>query len=313
MKEELPPDISTRFVIEDWEQLSWFADKWKTFQLASELGIPTPRTILPVGEDRARIAELGLPVVAKPRMGEAAHGIRVFQDLADLEAFIDDPPSIGVGAGDDYPYILQEYVPGEIHDGGTCASAGRPITLYSQHRTVTVYEFGGPSLVVQLTDEPEILDYSSRLLERLGWNGIIVFEYIKTPDGRYLFLEGNPRCGAAVQCVIEAGMNVCQQAIEIFVDGTEPEPTLAYPAGMACKWYCPTAVKMCFREPRTRSAVIDRAKGMFGRYRPGPTVTNLRPGDARHLLGMVVDGMAVQRGGSGSRTSRTAEAMRVTP
>jgi hypothetical protein len=52
---------------------------------------------------------------------------------------------------------------------------------------------------------------------------------------------------------------------------------------------------------------------MFGRYRPGPTVTNLRPGDARHLLGMVVDGMAVQRGGSGSRTSRTAEAMRVTP
>lgn len=313
MREELPADISTRFVVEDWETLSWFADKWKAYELATELGIPTPRTLLPVGEGRDRIPELGLPVVAKPRLGEASHGIRLFHDLGELDAFLDDPPSIGVGAGDEYPYILQEYVPGEIHDAGTCAAAGRPVTLYSQHRTVTVFEFGGPSLVVQLTDEPEIRHHAERLLERVQWNGIIVFEFIKTPDGRYLFLEGNPRCGAAVQCVIEAGMNVCQQAIEIVVAETTPAATLDYPVGMACKWYCPTAVKMCFREPRSLPAVKARARSMFGRYRPGPTVTNLRIGDVRHLAGMIVDGMAVKRGGSGSRAKRTAAAVRVSP
>jgi biotin carboxylase len=295
LKATLPADIQTTFVIEDWEKLSWFADKWRTYELATELGIPTPRTILPVGSGRQRIEELGLPVVAKPRLGEAAHGIELFDDFDKLAEFVENPPRIGVDAGADYPYILQEYVPGEIHDAGTCAASGRPTSLYSQHRTVTVFEFGGPSLVVQLTDEPEIREHAARLLERLAWNGVIVFEFIKRPDGSYAFLEGNPRVGAAVQCVIAAGMNVCQQAVEIIALGQEPAPTLEYPVGMACKWYCPTAVKMCFREPRTLDAVRTRAHGMFARYRPGPTVTNLQRGSLRHLAGIVVDGMAVKR------------------
>jgi hypothetical protein len=42
-------------------------------------------------------------------------------------------------------------------------------------------------------------------------------------------------------------------------------------------------------------------------------VTNLRLGDVRHLAGMIVDGMAVKRGGSGSRAKRTAAAARVSP
>jgi len=298
LKGTLPPDVRTKFVIEDWEKLSWFADKWRTYELATELGIPTPRTILPVDGNMEGVEELGLPIVAKPRLGEAAHGIQVFHDLESVARFVENPPLIGVGAGegDDYPYILQEYVPGEIHDGGTCASAGRPVTLYSQHRTVTVFEFGGPSLVVQLTDEPEIREYAARLLARLQWNGVIVFEFIKRPDGTYAFLEGNPRVGAAVQCVIEGGMNVCRQAVEIIALGREPAPTLDYPVGMACKWYCPTAVKMCFREPRTRESVRTRAGGMFGRYRPGPTVTNLRLDSVRHLAGIVADGMAMKYG-----------------
>jgi predicted ATP-grasp superfamily ATP-dependent carboligase len=298
LKATLPPDVRTKFVIEDWEKLSWFADKWRTYELATELGIPTPRTILPVDGNLEGIEELGLPIVAKPRLGEAAHGIQVFHDLDSVAQFVESPPLIGVGAGegDDYPYILQEYVPGEIHDGGTCASSGRPVTLYSQHRTVTIFEFGGPSLVVQLTDEPEIREHAARLLARLGWNGVIVFEFIKRPDGTYAFLEGNPRVGAAVQCVIEGGMNVCRQAVEIIAFGNEPAATLDYPVGMACKWYCPTAVKMCFRAPRTLESVRTRARGMFGRYKPGPTVTNLRLDSVRHLAGIVADGMAMKHG-----------------
>lgn len=308
MKEMLPPDVRRTFVIEDWDKLSWFADKWRTYELATELGIPTPRTVLPVGSGRDQVEELGLPIVAKPRLGEAAHGIQLFHNLDEVAEFVENPPHIGVGAGDDYPYILQEYVPGEIHDGGTCAAGGRPISLYSQHRTVTVFEFGGPSLVVQLTDEPEIREHAAKLLERLEWNGVIVFEFIKRPDGGYVFLEGNPRVGAAVQCVIEAGMNVCQQAVEIIALGQEPVPTLEYPVGMACKWYCPTAVKMCFREPRRLDTVRARARGMFGRYRPGPTVTNLRFGSMRHLAGIVVDGMAVERGKPSKKTEQVEAA-----
>ena len=91
-------------------------------------------------------------------------------------------------------------------------------------------------------------------------------------------------------------MNVCRQAVEIIAFGKEPAATLDYPVGMACKWYCPTALKMCFREPRTRESVRTRAQGMFGRYRPGPTVTNLRLDSVRHLAGIVADGLAMKYG-----------------
>ena len=102
---------------------------------------------------------------------------------------------------------------------------------------------------------------------------MVVFEFIRTPDGEYVFLEGNPRCGAGVQLVVEAGMNVCQQAVDVLVLGKRPTPTLDYPVGMACKWYSGSTVASCLREPRTLRAVGERARKLFGPTRPGPTVT----------------------------------------
>ncbi len=293
-KARQPSDVRAAICIEDWERLSWFADKWRTYEALTELGIPTPRTVLPVGDGRAELDELPLPLVAKPRLAEGARGIEFFHDRRALSAFLDDPPSVGVGAGEGYPYIVQEVVPGAIHDAGCCTVRGKPVTLYSQCRVVTRYEFGGPSFSVQLTDEPEIRDHAARLLDHLGWNGFVVSEFIRTPEGRYVYLEGNPRFGAALQLIVEAGMNLCEQTVEIFT-GRTPEPTLDYPVGMAVKWYSAEAFSICLRKPRTAAAIRDRAKAVFLPYRPGPTISNLRLRDARHLAGIVVSGIASNR------------------
>lgn len=299
LKEDIPSDLPTKFVVDDWSTLSRLADKWQTYELCQELGVPTPRTILPVGPAEQEVAELPLPIIAKPRNGEASHGIQIFDDRGALEKFLADPPRIGVSADSEYPYIVQEYVDGTIHDGGACAIDGEPLTLYSQQRTVTVYEYGGPSIICQLTDEPPIREGARRLLEGLRWNGVVVFEFIRTPEGEYVFLEGNPRCGAAVQLVVEAGMNVCQQAVDVLVLGKRPTPTLDYPVGMACKWWSGSSLTSCFRKPRTVRAVRQRARALFGPYKPGPTVTNLRWRDLGHLAGITLGNLGT-RGGHGA-------------
>lgn len=293
-KARRPADVRAAFCIEDWETLSWFADKWRTYEALTELGIPTPKTVLPVGDGRAELDELPLPLVAKPRLAEGARGIEFFHDRKALSAFLDNPPAVGVGAGEGYPYIVQEVIPGAIHDAGCCTVQGTPVTLYSQCRVVTRYEFGGPSFSVQLTDEPEIRDHAARLLGHLGWNGFVVSEFIRTPEGRYVYLEGNPRFGAALQLIVEAGMNLCQQSLDVFT-GATPDTTLDYPVGMAVKWYSAEAFAICVRKPRAPKAIAARTKSVFLPYRPGPTVSNLRLRDARHLAGIVVSGIASKR------------------
>ncbi len=299
LKDDLPDDVRARFVIDDWSTLSKLADKWQTFQLCRELDVRTPYTVLPVGAGEQEALELPLPVIAKPRNGEAAQGFRFFEDRGSLERFLADPPRLGVDSGGEYPYIVQEYVPGTIHDGGACAIDGEPLTLYSQQRTLTVYEYGGPSVICQLTDEEPIREGARKMLAGLRWNGVVVFEFIRTPEGEYYFLEGNPRCGAAVQLVVEAGMNVCQQAVDVLVRGERPTPTLDYPVGMACKWYSPTAIVSCFRKPRTVAAVRERGRRLFGPYPPGPTINNVRLRDLGHLAGITLDHFASGGGGGG--------------
>ncbi len=289
-----PGDVRAAFCIEDWENLSWFADKWKTYEALTGLGIPTPRTVLPVGDRRAELDELPLPLVAKPRLAEGARGIEFFHDRRALSAFLDDPPLVGVGAGEGYPYIVQEVIPGAIHDAGCCSVDGKPVTLYSQCRLVTKYEFGGPSFSVQLTDEKELRDHAARLHAHLGWNGFVVSEFIRTPEGRYYYLEGNPRFGAALQLIVEAGMNICQQSLDVFT-GAAPDETLDYPVGMAVKWYSAEALAICLREPRRPGAIAARTKSVFLPYRPGPTISNLRRGDLLHLAGIAVSGIASKR------------------
>jgi len=310
-KARKPEDVRAAFCIEDWDTLSWFADKWRTYEALTELGIPTPRTVLPVGDRRAELDELPLPLVAKPRLAEGARGIEFFHDRGALSAFLDDPPLVGVGAGEGYPYIVQEVVPGAIHDAGCCSVAGRPVTLYSQCRLVTKFEFGGPSFSVQLTDEPELRDHAARLHAHLGWNGFVVSEFLRTPEGRYYYLEGNPRFGAALQLIVEAGMNICQQSLDIFT-GAAPAETLDYPVGMAVKWYSAEALAICLRKPRTTSAIAARTKSVFFPYRPGPTISNLRWGDLRHLAGIAVAGAASKREERGA-AQRTRVAAAATP
>lgn len=276
------------FVCEEWTKLRVLADKWRTYLLCRELGIPTPRTVLPVGEGRHELADLSLPVVWKPRMLEAAQGVRIVHTRSELDRLLAHPPALSSSEPGEYPYIVQEHVQGTLHDVVCCAQQGRPVALCTHRRRFTKFEFGGPGLVVETTHERDLMAFARRLLRRLHWNGPVLFEFIRNPAGNVVLLEANPRVWGSTQLTVSAGFNVCQQAVEIFALGRIVPELHDYQAGLVWKWLTLGSVARCFSRPLRPATIARRARALFGPA-GGPTVTNLTRGDAFHLVGMTID------------------------
>jgi len=123
--------------------VSRLADKWGLSEVAAELGLPAPRTILPRADELDAAYALGVPVVAKPRRAEAARGLRFLATRAEVEQYVRS-----VASGDREPaFVQQEYVGGEVHNVGGCVQNGTFVSLLTNKPLFARLEHGGPGIV----------------------------------------------------------------------------------------------------------------------------------------------------------------------
>lgn len=287
LKKDVGHDSPATFICEDYDRISRLADKWQLHEVALELGIPTPRTVLLSHEVFDDALELGLPLVAKPRLAEAAQGLRFVHSRAELEEIIRMPPHAGADPDGGSQYILQELVAGEIHNVGGCAQDGTYVSLLTNKPLLERFEFGGPGIVHITTHVPEVMNHASMLAAHSAWNGPLHFNFILDTHGRYLLIDCNPRVWGSTELAVAAGVNVCQQAVDVMVLGQRLPLQEGYRVGLVSKWLTAGSVMRCFGRPRTPKAIVSRL-GTLVDPRP-PTVTNLRLGNFRHLAAMVLD------------------------
>jgi predicted ATP-grasp superfamily ATP-dependent carboligase len=249
------------FVVEDWGKVSVLADKWTSYRLAQELGIPAPRTALP---ETPELDELRFPVVAKPRIAESSHGVEFLATQRELDGFLAGLPQIGHVPSEGSAYVVQEMVEGRIHGASACAHRGVAVSLHTTARLLTRYEFGGVGLVHELTVEPDLMEYARRVLAHLEWSGPANLEFIRDEQGRPFLIEVNPRVWGSTELTVAAGLNVPQQALEIAALGRCPEPVEDYLAGYRARWLTAGSVLACFRAPRGAAAVAERCEMLLG-------------------------------------------------
>jgi ATP-grasp domain-containing protein len=292
LKSDMGAEAPATFICEDYDKLSLLADKWSLYKVALELGIPTPRTILPASLDVDEVLALGLPLVAKPRLGEASLGVRFVASPEELEELVRTPPRIGIDLDGEYPYIFQEHVAGEIHNVGGCAQDGEYVSLLTNKHLLERFEHGGPGIVHITTRVPEVMKYASMLAARTSWSGPLHFNFILDKEGRYLLTDCNPRVWGSIELAVAAGVNACQQAVDVMAHGRRLQPEDGYRVGLVSKWLTPGSLTRCFHRPRSLRAITSRLWRIFDPRRP--TVSNLRVGNFRHLTAMVLD-TAVRR------------------
>ncbi len=293
-KTEISSATGAKVLVEDYDKLSRMTDKWLTVQASRDADIPVPRTLLFDGEPKtlALLREFRFPIVVKPRRSFASIGITFFASEAEWDRHMKESgETYVVPSGGEPAFIVQEVVDGDLHDVTLCADKGRAISILSQERLLCARDFGGGGIVNRTTDEPTIRDYAERLVHLMEWNGIAEFDFIKSSDGSYCLLECNPKIWGTTQLTIEAGLNVVQQLVDVFVLGKHVEKCKGYEVGLVYKWIFPECIQSWSKAPRTIRSILKRVAATFRRYDAVRSMSNLERRNGLHFLGMALDAL----------------------
>jgi D-aspartate ligase len=182
-----------------WEVVRWAWDKRRTYELADELGIPTPRSWRVSGPERLDEIDGEPPFAVKPAIKERflyATGEKAWRadTRTELAARVAAATEL-VGAEE---VIVQELIPGGgeaqlgycafFRDGH--AAASMTVRRLRQHPPL----FGRASTFVQTIEDPRLEELSERFLRKIGYYGLVELEYkYDARDGQTKLLDVNAR------------------------------------------------------------------------------------------------------------------------
>lgn len=220
------------------EALEQALDKHRTVQLARELRIPVPRSVLVESSDALDAAAAGLafPVVVKPSRS-------VGQD-ADMRvqltvSYAQDADELILKAGFALRYgavILQEYFRGDGVGIELIADHGK-VRFAFQHRRLHEVPLtgGGSSLRVSEAIVPALRQASEQLIQAMGWHGVAMVEFKYAPaTGEFRLMEINGRFWGSLPLAVAAGANFPVMLHELMTTGRITDRPLAR-TGVVCR------------------------------------------------------------------------------
>ena len=282
----------------DLDHFMAFHNKLNAVHLAESLGVPVPETHCP--ESREELEQLAYrltyPVVVKARIG---CGVRLgMRYAADPEELLDKYAEVESNEGyaflDDFSHpLIQEYIPGQIHDVATICSHGRLRGALTQLRAITYPLSGGVGAVNVTTYEPEMLEMARQLLETAGWHGPALVEFkLDSRDNTYKLLEVNPKFWGTTDLSIKAGIDFPQMACEIAADG-DTTPRFDYKVGLTYRWATGYEILCVAQDPHRLRALASYGRRFFR----GNTVYDFSPADPMpDLMSMLAGGIGHIRG-----------------
>ena len=217
------------------------ADKDRTLQLATELGVPVPATVTieSPSEGATAAAELGWPVVVKPvtSLGRDGAGVmRKFEvgygfDEADLERKVE---SLGRGG----PVLLQECCTGEGVGIEVLVDRGIVLRWFSHRRLHEVPVTGGASALREsVPADPVLLDHTVRLMDALEWTGLAMVEFKGGRDG-YRLMEINGRPWGSLPLAVRSGVDFPSDYVRLLTAERSTGPartTESYTTGVVAR------------------------------------------------------------------------------
>jgi predicted ATP-grasp superfamily ATP-dependent carboligase len=211
-------------------------DKIGMLEVAKAAGIPcAPFAVV---DDHAALGRearrIGFPVIVRP--------LSTSRPLAGRKALVAETEERLRATLPGWPpeharLIVQEYVTGSRYSVYFAADRGRPIRLMVT-QTLRTHATDGTGLGTDARTvplAPEVRGYAERLLGRLGYHGVGLFQLVGR-DGRSTFVELNPRIGGNHALAEICGLELTRLAIEL-ARGPMPRETLVVAEpGRRCAW-----------------------------------------------------------------------------
>ena len=198
------------------EMIGRLVSKRGMYEMALELGVPTPVTLFPQNlEDvKAFLPKISFPVMLKGIFGNRLQSrgrskmviVHSPEELIDNYRAMEDPEMPNL--------MLQEYIPGDDDQiyifNGYFDGSSRCLAGFTGHK---IRQFpvhvGCASLGVCRSNE-EVAQTTIRFMQAIGYQGVLDIGYRYDPrDGKYKVLDANPRVGQAFRLfVAENDMDV---------------------------------------------------------------------------------------------------------
>lgn len=233
--------VGATFILPSHEQVLRACSKKYMGRIAAKLGLAVPET-WELGGDEAeavRLAgELSYPVVLKPAMSHEPVGGRMqatgaplyardrAQFIAQWRALIRRSRAV----------VVQRFVEGGGAGYFALVQHGRVVAEFAHRRIRDVRPTGSGSAVREsVAVDPALSVPARRLLEAIGWHGVAMVEYRRTPEGTPVFLEVNPRFWTSLPLAIASGVDFPRLLVEMAQGGSVEAPT--YRVGVRCRWW----------------------------------------------------------------------------
>ena len=215
-------------------------------ELINELGIESPKNF-PVRIDSdlpAVVDEARFPVVVKVAEGSGvAAGLRYANDGEELRAAwveLRDATETNHPGGE--PPVVQEFVPGYVHDACTLTVHGEPVRIVTQIRRLMYPIYGGVGAINVTTHDAELANIARIILEATRWHGPAQIEFKKdSRDGKYKFIEFNTKLWGTLDLSVKAGVDF-PGMIRDHLLGRTLQRGGEYPEGLRYSFWFPLAV-----------------------------------------------------------------------
>jgi predicted ATP-grasp superfamily ATP-dependent carboligase len=289
------------------ESVSNANDKGWLVRLARRIDVPTPRTAEVDGVEAARNLGFDLPVVLKACRGAASNAVWYIDRPEDWERASTDLAlmrSVRTPAGTELfrdvdRLLVQDFVPGDVHDVCILAERGRLRALLTQRRAKTTYLRGGSGILNVTTRIPPLHEYAERLVEEIGYHGVAQIEFKQDArDGTFRLLEMNAKFWGTLALSIAAGINFPYLATRLAL-GQSIGDHFEYEVGLAYRWRFPGEFVAWLHERKQGRRLADLVRSPAKR-----TLTDWRWSDplpSVHQVAMTVLKARGSRRGGGDR------------
>lgn len=212
-------------------------DKAITLAAAERCGVPVPAsiTIARATDLEPALATMRFPIIAKPgdKGRKSSHDFktRTFTSADELRAVFATQARFGEGL------LFQSYHGGQGVGIELLLSTGAVVTSF-QHRRLSENPPSGGVAVVAISEavDPTLLEYATRLLRALEWNGVAMVEFRHdAATGDTALMEVNGRFWGSLPLNLAAGVDFPLYAWQLS-QGIAPAPPASYPVGVRVRW-----------------------------------------------------------------------------
>lgn len=165
----------------------------------------------PIEYKQENLPDVKYPVLLKPEIGSGSHGIYRLYKKEDYTDEIRDVLN-------QQQYLIQELLPNgkDVHGGFYLCHKGKVIGSYTHKRIRTSPEEGGVTVLSKLNGNPQLITQGKQLLEHVGWEGLIMLEYIYDDrTAEYKLIEANPRIWGSIMLSEYGGANLLSNYVRI--------------------------------------------------------------------------------------------------